>query len=82
MLDQTEHSSLEVLCHFECTEITPSDKVNKIMAEHKCDHLGCRCAVAHDKGVTKGDKTYCSEHCATAGTSSTGACQCGHADCK
>ena len=53
------------------------------MADQKCAHEGCQCTVAQGAGVSKGDKTYCSDHCATAGpTHGSGRCQCGHAGCN
>jgi hypothetical protein len=52
------------------------------MANSKCSHPPCKCQVT-GRAVTRGDKRFCSEHCAgTDVTGGTGACNCGHPECR
>ncbi|HEY7169106.1 MAG TPA: metallothionein [Candidatus Binatia bacterium] len=53
------------------------------MAEEKCAHKACDCAIDAASGVKRGDQVYCSPVCANAalsGGSST--CGCGHSACR
>ena len=45
-----------------------------------CDHADCRCS---DITVERGEKKFCSDHCADHETlgHSEGSCHCGHPDC-
>ena len=52
------------------------------MADQNCAHAGCACKVEHGHGVSRGDESYCSDHCAQAGTGRSGQCVCGHPDCE
>jgi hypothetical protein len=52
------------------------------MADQNCAHGGCKCKVEQGKGVSRGGKLYCSDHCANAGTVVLGQCRCGHPDCR
>ena len=37
------------------------------MVEQNCAHEDCECIVRDADGVAKGDDTYCSKYCASAG---------------
>ena len=55
----------------------------EIMAEQNCAHSGCGCKVQEGKAVSRGQQTYCSNHCANAsGPGGQGGCGCGHPDCR
>ena len=52
------------------------------MADQHCAHGGCNCKIEQGKEVSRGASIYCSEHCANAGSSVSGTCECGHPGCK
>lgn len=48
-------------------------------AMHECDRSGCRCQGTSEEMLQRGQRHYCSEHCADANDPS--ACECGHEGC-